>query len=313
MSEGELVLLSGNANRPLAEKISKYLKKPLTKAEVGSFSDGETHVKILEDVRGRDVFIIQPTGPSANQNLMELLVMVDAVKRASADRITAVMPYFGYSRQDRKDAPRVPISAKLVANLLTAARVDRVLTLDLHAHQIQGFFDIPLDHVYAINVFLGALKKHHLKNVVVVTPDVGGIKMARGFASRLNCDMAVVDKRRISDGNTEVMNILGDVNGKTALIVDDETSTGGSICEAAAAIKNAGADKVYAAVSHAKLAGDAVDKIANSVLEELWVTDSIPLAEDKKHPKIQVVSVGDLLGEAIKRIHTSRSISSLFK
>lgn len=312
MNEGELLLLSGNANRPLAEKIATYLKTPLVDADIGAFSDGETHVKILEDVRGRDVFIIQPTSPPTNQNMMELLVMVDAVKRASAGRITAVMPYFGYARQDRKDQPRVPISAKLVANLLTAARVDRVVTLDLHAHQIQGFFDIPLDHIYAIPVFLEYFKKKNLKDLVIVSPDVGGIKMARGYASRMGVDMAVVDKRRINDSETEVMNILGDVKDKNAIIVDDIVATAGSLCEAAAAIKKAGAKKVYSAITHPILSGPAIERLAKSEIEELCVTDSIQLSDDKQSPKITIVSVGDLMGEAIKRIHRSESISSLF-
>lgn len=313
MNEGQLVLLSGNANRPLADRIAKYLKTQLINAEVDAFSDGETHVKILENVRGCDVFIIQPTSPPTNQNMMELLVMVDAVKRASAGRITAVMPYFGYARQDRKDQPRVPITAKLVANLLTAARVDRVLTLDLHAHQIQGFFDIPLDHIYAINVFLEYYKKKNLKDLVIVSPDVGGIKMARGYAARLGVDLAVVDKRRLSDSETQVMNILGDVKGKNAIIVDDIVATAGSLCEAAAAIKKAGAKKVYSAISHPILSGPAIERLVDSEIEELCVTDSIQLPKEKEHAKIKVVTVGDLMGEAIKRIHRSESISSLFK
>lgn len=312
MNEGELILLSGNANRPLAEKIATYLNSPLVSADIGAFSDGETHVKILEDVRGRDVFIIQPTSPPTNQNMMELLVMVDAVKRASAGRITAVMPYFGYARQDRKDQPRVPISAKLVANLLTAARVDRVLTLDLHAHQIQGFFDIPLDHIYAIHVFIEYFKKKKLKDLVIVSPDVGGIKMARGYAARLGVDLAVVDKRRLSDSETEVMNILGDVKDKNAIIVDDIVATAGSLCEAATAIKKAGAKKVYSAITHPILSGPAIERLNKSEIEELCVTDSIQLTPEKQSDRITVVSVGDLMGEAIKRIHRSESISSLF-
>ncbi len=313
MKSGELILLSGNANRPLAEKIAAYLKMPLSKADIGAFSDGETHVKILDDVRGREVFIIQPTSPPTNQNLMELLVMIDAIKRASAGRISAVVPYFGYARQDRKDQPRVPITAKLVANLLTAARVDRVVTLDLHAHQIQGFFDIPLDHIYAINVFVDYFESKKLKDLVIVSPDVGGIKMARGYATRLGVDMAVVDKRRLSDSETEVMNILGDVKGKNAIIVDDIVATAGSLCEAASAIKKAGALKVFSAITHPILSGPAIERIDKSDIEELCVTDSIQLTDDKKNKKITVVSVGDLMGEAIRRIHHAESVSSLFR
>lgn len=309
----KLLVFSGNANRELANVIAKYLKTKLSNAIVDSFSDGETHVEIHEDVRGKDVFVVQPTCPPTNQSLMELLIMIDALKRASADRITAVMPYFGYARQDRKDQPRVPITAKLVANLITAARADRVLTLDLHAHQIQGFFDIPLDHLYAVNVFLEHLRKQHLKNVVIVSPDAGGVKMARGYAARLKTDMAVIDKRRISDRDTEVMNILGEVKGKTAVIVDDIVSTAGSLVEAAAALKKQGATAVYGAITHGILADPAISRIEKAPLEELWITDSIPLPQGKQHPKIKVLSIGALVGEAIRRIHTAESISGLFK
>jgi ribose-phosphate pyrophosphokinase len=280
---------------------------------VDSFSDDETHVQIEEDVRGKDVFVIQPTAPPANQNLMELLIMIDALKRASAHRITAVMPYFGYARQDRKDAPRVPITAKLVANLIAAARADRVLTLDLHAHQIQGFFDIPLDHLYAIKEFIDHIKKQKLTKAVIVSPDVGGVKMARGYAARLGTDLAVIDKRRINDQQTEVMNILGDVEGRDAVIVDDIVSTAGSLVEAAAAIKEAGAKRIFAAITHGILSGPALERISDSTLEELWVTDSIDIPKQKRLPKIKVISVANLLGEAIKRIHTSQSISGLFR
>lgn len=313
MKDGKLLLLGGNANRPLAEEIAKYLKTKIMAAEIDAFSDGETRVKILEDVRGQDVFIIQPTSPPTNQNMMELLVMVDALERASAGRITAVMPYFGYARQDRKDQPRVPISAKLVANLLVAAKVDRVLTLDLHAHQIQGFFDIPLDHIYAVNVFLKHLEQQKIKDIVVVSPDIGGVKMARGYATRLGVDLAVVDKRRLSDSETEVMNILGDVEGKNALIVDDIVATAGSLCEAAEGLKSRGANKIYAAITHGILSGPAIERLSKSPIEELWITNSIAQPQEKKHPKITVVSVGELLGEAIRRIHTNESISSLFR
>jgi ribose-phosphate pyrophosphokinase len=312
MHNGKLLLLSGNANRPLAEGIAKTLNTDLIKATVDTFSDGETRVKIEADVRGADVFVIQPISPPANQNLMELFIILDALRRASTDRITAVMPYFGYARQDRKDQPRVPITAKLVANLITAAGANRVLTLDLHAHQIQGFFDIQLDHLYAVNVFLDHLKEQNIENPVIVSPDVGGVKMARGFASRIEADLAVIDKRRISDKNTEVMNVLGDVEGKTALIVDDICASAGTLVEAAIAVKERGAKEVYAAISHGILSDPAVERIDQSNLKEVWVTDSIPLPPEKNHPKIKVLSVAPLMAEAIKRIHSAESISKLF-
>jgi ribose-phosphate pyrophosphokinase len=312
MHQGKMLLLSGNANRPLAEGIAKNLNTSLLKATVATFNDGETQVKIDDDVRGADVFVIQPIAPPANQNLMELFIIFDALRRASTDRITAVMPYFGYARQDRKDRPRVPITAKLVANLITAAGADRVLTLDLHAHQIQGFFDISLDHLYAVNVFLEHIKDKNIKDPVIVSPDVGGVKMARGYASRIEADLAVIDKRRLSDQKTEVMNVLGDVDGKTAIIVDDICASAGTLVEAAAALKAKGATKVYAAVTHGILSGPAVERIDQSVIEELWITDSIPLAPEKRHPKIKVLSIAPLLAEAIRRIHSAESISRLF-
>lgn len=307
-----MLLISGNSNRTLSDSIAKYLKQPLMKATVDTFSDGEARVQIEEDVRGEDVFVIQPTSPPTNQNLVELLVMIDALKRASAGRITAVMPYFGYARQDRKDQPRVPITAKLVANLITAARADRVLTVDLHAHQIQGFFDIPLDHLYAAKVFVDHIKSQNFKDIVIVSPDVGGVKMARGYAGRLKTDMAVVDKRRINDQETEVMNILGDVKGKTAIIVDDIVATAGSLVEAAAALKEQGATAVYATITHPVLSGPAFERISKSSLEKLWVTDTIAIPEEKQQAKIEVISIGPLVGEAIRRIHTSESVSGLF-
>ncbi|OGW81790.1 MAG: phosphoribosylpyrophosphate synthetase, partial [Omnitrophica bacterium RIFCSPHIGHO2_02_FULL_51_18] len=268
---GKIKIFSGNANPELAEKIAKFLKLPLGNALVASFSEGEVRVKINEDVRGRDVFIIQPTCPPTNNNLMELLIMMDAFRRASARRITAVMPYFGYARQDRKDQPRVPISAKLVANLLTVAGADRVLTMDLHAGQIQGFFDIPLDHLFAVNVIVEHLKKKKMKNLVIASPDVGGIKMARAYAKRLGAHLAIVDKRRIDDKHAEVMNILGDVKGKNIVIVDDLVATAGSICEASAALKSAGALRIFAAVSHPILSGPAIRRIKKSKIEEFII------------------------------------------
>lgn len=309
---GKLKLFSGNANTELAKQIASFLKTPLGDALVTTFSEGEIRVKIDEDVRGRDVFIVQPTCPPTNNNIMELLIMIDAVKRASARRITAVIPYFGYARQDRKDQPRVPISAKLVANLLTTAGADRILTMDLHASQIQGFFDIPLDHLFAVNTVVEYFSKKKIKDLVVASPDVGGIKMARAYAKRLGAQLAIVDKRRIDDKHAVVMNILGEVKGKNIVIVDDLVSTASSICEAAEALKKAGALKIMAAVSHPVLSGPAVERIQKSAIEEFIVTNSIPLDPKKKNKKIKVLSIAPLLGEAIRRIHDEESVSSLF-
>lgn len=309
---GELKIFSGNANIQLAKEIAKYLKVPLGDALVTTFSEGEIRVKINEDVRGRDVFIVQPTCPPTNNNLMELLIMIDAMKRASARRITAVMPYFGYARQDRKDQPRVPITAKLVANLVGVAGADRVLTMDLHASQIQGFFDIPLDHLFAVTVIVDYFAKKKIKNLVVASPDVGGIKMARAYAKRLGAGLAIVDKRRLDDTHAEVMSILGDVKGKNIVIVDDLVATASSMCEAAAALKKAGALKIWAAVSHPILSGPAIERIKGSPIEEFAVTDSIPLDRAKRDKVFKVLSVAPLLGEAIKRIHDEKSVSSLF-
>ena len=309
-----MLIFTGNANPKLAKRICQHLKIKLGKALVGRFSDGEVRVKIEDNVRGRDVFVIQPTCPPVNENLMELLIMLDALRRASARRITAVIPYFGYARQDRKDQPRVPITAKLVANLLTVAGASRVLTLDLHAGQIQGFFDIPLDHLYAVNVFIEYFKKLKIKNdLVVVSPDVGGIKMARAYAKRFKASLAIVDKRRNSPDSTEVMHLLGEVKGKTAILVDDLISTGSSLVEAAKVLKERGAKKIYACVTHGVLSGDAVKKLENSFIDFLVITDSIPLPPEKRSKKIKVVSVAGLFAEAIKRIHLEKSISILFK
>jgi len=312
MRNGKLVVFAGNSNVSLAKKICKYLKLELGEASVGTFSEGEVHVAIEQNVRGQDAFVVQSTCPPANDNLMELLIMIDALKRASARRITAVLPYYGYARQDRKDRPRVPITAKLVANLLTRAGADRVLTLDLHAGQIQGFFDIPLDHLFAVHVFYEYFSKKKFEDIVVVSPDVGGIKTARSYAKRFNADLAVVDKRRIDDKKTEVMNIMGEVEGKTAILVDDIVATAGSVVEAAQALKKAGAKEVYAAITHPVLSGPAIGRIKKSCLKELAVTDSIPVKASKKIPKIKVLSVSELLGEAIKRIHDEESVSCLF-
>lgn len=306
-------IFTGNAHPKLAKDIAKYLKGEVSQALVSRFSDGEVRVKIEENVRGKDVFVVQPTSPPVNENLMELLIMIDALKRASARRITAVIPYFGYARQDRKDQPRVPITAKLVANLLTTAGADRVLTLDLHAGQIQGFFDIPLDHLYAINVFVEYFSKKKFKNnLVVVSPDVGGIKMARAYAKRLRAGLAIVDKRRNTPDSTEAIHILGEVKAKVAILVDDIIATGSSLIEAAKVLKKAGTKKIYAAVTHGVLSKDAPKKLENSEISQLAITDSIPLPKEKRTSKIKVVSVAPLLGEAIKRIHEEKSISILF-
>ncbi len=308
-----MLVFSGNANPKLAKKICTYLKIKLGRALVSRFSDGEVRVKIEDNVRGKDVFVVQPTSPPVNENLMELLIMLDALKRASARRITAVIPYFGYARQDRKDQPRVPITAKLVANLLTIAGADRILTLDLHAGQIQGFFDIPLDHLYAVNVFIEYFKRIKINNnLVVVSPDVGGIKMARAYAKRFKAALAIVDKRRNSPDSTEVMHILGEVKGKNAVLVDDLIATGGSLVEAAKVLKEKGAKKIYACVTHGVLSANAVEKLENSPIDFLVITDSIELAPQKKNKRIKVVSVASLFAEAIKRIHLEESISILF-
>lgn len=311
--KNKLLVFGGNANKALATSICRCLHVKLGDSSVDKFSDGEIRVKINENVRGHDVFIIQSTCSPSNDNLMELLIMIDALKRASAQRITAVLPYFGYARQDRKDQPRVPITAKLVANLLTVSGADRVLTVDLHAGQIQGFFDIPLDHLFAVKIFCDHVKKLGLNgNLVVVSPDVGGIKTARAYAKKLKCGLAIVDKRRIDDKKAEVMHIMGDVRGKHALIVDDMVATAGSLVEAVDAIKKQGALNVYAAITHPVLCGPAIDRLKKCHLKELIVTDTIPIGPEKKLNHIKVLSVALLLAEAIKRIHCEESISVLF-
>lgn len=306
-------MFSGNAHPELAKNICKYLKVKLSDALVDRFSEGEIRVKIGENVRGKDVFIVQPISPPPNENLMELLIMIDALKRASAWRITAVIPYFGYARQDRKDQPRVPITAKLVANLLTTAGANRILTMDLHASQIQGFFDIPVDHLFAAGIFVDYFSKSKNKNLVVVSPDVGSIKMARAYAKRISGGLAIIDKRRLSPDKTEVMHILGEVEGKDALIVDDLIATGSSLIEAVETLKKAKAKSIQAAITHGVLSGSAMERIDKcKALEKLLITDSIPLDNSKKHSKIKVLSAANLLGEAIKRIHNEESVSSLF-
>jgi ribose-phosphate pyrophosphokinase len=308
----KLTIFTGNANPKLALGICDSLGVGLGEMEVGRFRDGETHVKISQNIRGKDVFVVQSTCSPANESLMELLIIMDALKRSSPRRITAVLPYFGYARQDRKDQPRVPITAKLVANLLTRAGTDRVITIDLHAGQIQGFFDIPLDHLYAVRVFVEYFQKKKLKDVVVVSPDVGGIKMARAYAKRFNAGLAIVDKRRISDVEAEVMHIMGEVEGKNVVIVDDIIATAGSLAEAVVALKKQGAKDIYAAITHPVLCGPALERLKGSEIKELVVTDTIPVEKDKQSKKITQLSVAPLLGEAIKRIHNEESVSALF-
>ena len=308
----ELVVFSGNNNKQLAKDICRNLKISLGRAMVSTFSDGETRVEIEENVRGKDAFAVQSTSCPADKSVMELLILIDALRRASAKRITAVIPYFGYARQDRKDKPRVPITAKLVANILRNAGADRILTIDLHAGQIQGFFDIPLDHLFAVNIFVKYFKAKKLKNLVVVSPDVGGIKMARAYSKAVHADLAIVDKRRINDSEAEVMNILGQVKGKNVVIVDDIVATAGSLVEAAKALKNSGALKIYAAITHPVLCGPAIDRIRKSPIEEIVVTDTIAIPKEKRISKIKQLSTASLLSDAITRIHTNKSISILF-
>ena len=308
-----LAILSGNANIELAEKICQHLNVYLADVLLSRFSEGEIRLQIKENIRGKDVFIIQPTCPPTNDNLMELLIMIDAARRASAERITAVIPYYGYARQDRKDQPRVPITAKLVANLIVSAGANRVLTMDLHANQIQGFFDIPVDHLYAINNLCEYFLSKELKNLVVVSPDVGGIKMARAYAKRLNADLAIVDKRRYNPEETSVMHLLGSVKGKNAILIDDICATAGSLVEAIDALIKEGVKDVYAAVSHGILSGPAISRLKKcTALKELVMTDSIPLDKEKQISKIKVVTISSLLAEAIHRIHDGESISCLF-
>ncbi|MDP3042170.1 MAG: ribose-phosphate pyrophosphokinase [Candidatus Omnitrophota bacterium] len=309
----KLAIFSGNANLELAHNICKDLKVKLQDALVGRFSEGEIRVKINENVRGKDVFIVQPTCPPSNDNLMELLIMIDALRRASAHRITAVIPYFGYARQDRKDQPRVPITAKLVANLLTVAGASRILTMDLHAGQIQGFFDIPVDHLFSVGVFVDYFSKMNIKDLVAVSPDVGSIKMARAYAKRVSAGLAIIDKRRVSPEKAEAIHIMGEVEDKNVIIVDDMIATGSSLIEAVEALKKAKAKTIYAAIAHGVLSGPAIERIEQCPgLEKLLITDSVPLSEDKKHLKIEVLSVASLLAEAIKRIHNEESVSCLF-
>ena len=310
--ENELGLFSGRANPELANKIAKHTGVPLGKMELSSFSDKEMYVRINENIRGKDVFLIQPTSPPANENLMELLIMIDAFQRASARRITAVISYYGYGRQDRNDEPRVPITAKLVANLVTTAGADRVLTIDLHAAQIQGFFDIKVDHLFAAPVFVDYFISKNLKNLVILSPDMGGIRRARAYANRLDASLAVIDKRRTGPNKAEVLNVVGKVKGKQILIVDDMIDTGGTLIAAVRALVKKGVQEIYVSATHPILSGSAYEMIESSSLKELVVTDTIPLKKEKVKTKIKVLSVAPLLGKAIKRIHENRSVSSLF-
>jgi len=306
-------ILSGNSNIPLAEKICTGLNIPLGRAHVKKFSDGEIQVEIEENVRGMDVFVVQSTCTPVNSYLMELLIMMDAIKRASAERITAVLPYYGYARQDRKVAPRVPITAKLVADIITTAGANRLLTIDLHAGQIQGFFNIPVDHLYAAPVMMDFIKQEYVNDLVIVSPDAGGVERARAFGKRLGASLAIIDKRRSQPNESTVMNIIGDIKGKTALLLDDMVDTAGTLTQAADALVKAGAKKVAACCTHAVLSGHALEKINQSALEKMVVSDTIPIKpEAQSCKKIVILSIASLLGEAIKRIHNNDSVSSLF-
>ncbi|HMK64509.1 MAG TPA: ribose-phosphate pyrophosphokinase [Thermodesulfobacteriota bacterium] len=311
--DNQLKFFTGNSNPNLAEKICSYMGMPNGVIQVRRFSDGEIFVEIGENVRGKDIFVMQSTCSPVNDNLLELLIIIDALRRASARRITAVMPYYGYARQDRKVAPRVPISAKLVADLITTAGARRVLTMDLHAGQIQGFFNIPVDNLFAAPILLTYIKEHFQDNLVIVSPDVGGVERARAFAKRLNAQIAIIDKRRDRPNSSEVMNIVGEVKGATAVLLDDMVDTAGTLTKAAAALAEKGAKKVYGCATHAVLSGPALDLIMKSPLEQLVLTDTIPLKEKREIcPKLKSVSIAPLLGEAIKRIHDEDSVSSLF-
>ncbi|HSS46034.1 MAG TPA: ribose-phosphate pyrophosphokinase [Burkholderiales bacterium] len=314
MAYDSLMVFTGNANPKLAEQVVKHLNIHLGRATVGRFSDGEVMVEILENVRGKDVFVLQSTCSPPNESLIELLVMVDALKRASAGRITAAIPYFGYARQDRRPrSARVPITAKMVANMLTSVGVDRLLIMDLHSEQIQGFFDIPVDNIYAMPILLGDIWKHDHQNLVVVSPDVGGVVRARAAATPLEADLAIIDKRRPRPNVAKVMNIIGEVKGRTCIIMDDMVDTANTLCEAAEALKREGAEKVLAYCTHPVLSGKAVERIENSVLDELVVTNTIPLSEAAtKCKRIRCLCVAELLGETMLRISNEDSVSSLF-
>jgi ribose-phosphate pyrophosphokinase len=311
LARSRMLLLSGSANRPLAEEIAAYVNQPLCAVTIRRFADGEIFVRIDENVRGQDVYIIQPTNPPGD-NIIELLILIDAARRASAARITAVVPYFGYARQDRKDQPRVAISAKLMANLITTAGADRVLALDFHQHQLQGFFDIPVDHLYAAPVFTQHYRQKRLHDLVVVAPDAGAAKMARGFAKRLNASFAIVDKRRPSANVAEVLNVVGEVGDRDCLIIDDMVDTAGTICEAARALKRLGAREIYACASHGLLSGPAVDRLTAAPIAEMAITNTICLPEERRFDRLKVLSIAPLLSQAIRNTHSDQSVSSLF-
>ncbi|HEX9690974.1 MAG TPA: ribose-phosphate pyrophosphokinase [Gemmatimonadales bacterium] len=307
----KMLLMAGTANRPLAEEMATELGQPLCRVTLRRFADGEIFVKIDENVRGQDVYIIQPTNPPA-ENMMELLLLIDAAKRASAARVTAVIPYFGYARQDRKDQPRVAISAKLMANLVATAGTDRVLAMDFHQHQLQGFFDIPVDHLYAAPAFVQHYRKKQLHQPVIVAPDVGGAKMARGFAKRLDASLAIIDKRRPSANIAEVLNVVGEVEGRDCLIVDDMIDTAGTMSEAVGALKRLGAREVYCCASHPLLSGPAVERLQASPVAEVAVTNTIAVPESRRFDRLKVLSIASLLAQAIRFTHSDQSVSSLF-
>src|SRR5215208_1239515 len=304
-------VLAGSANKPLAQEIKRHLGVDLCKVTLSKFADGEIFVRIDENIRGMDVFIVQPTNPPAD-NVMELLLLIDAARRASAARITAVMPYYGYSRQDRKDQPRVAIGAKLLANMIETAGADRVLGVDFHQHQLQGFFDVPVDHLYAAPVFVSHYRKKNLHELVVVAPDVGSAKMARGFAKRLNGSLAIIDKRRPQANVSEVVNVVGEVEGKDCLIPDDMIDTAGTVTEAARALKKLGAKDIYVCATHALLSGPAVERLSAAPIVEVSVTNTIAIPPERHFPQLKVLSVGDLLAKAIRFTHSEQSVSSLF-
>lgn len=313
LKEHPLQVFSGRANPALTEAICGYLQIEMGHLRLGSFSDGEIFCQIQDNVRGADVFIVQPTGRPANESLMELLIILDAFRRASPSRVCVVMPYMGYARQDRKDAPRVPITAKLVANLITSAGANRMLTIDLHAAQIQGFFDIPVDHLYAAPILIEAIRRKNLEKPVIVSPDAGGVERARAFAKRLKCDLAIMDKRRPEANKAVIMNVIGEVDGRDCVIIDDIIDTAGTLVGSAGALTERGARSVYAAGVHPVLSGPAVDRINASTLEKVLVTDTLSLSENAaKSSKIEQLSLAVLLGEAIRRIHEGASVSSLF-
>ena len=303
-------VFSGTANQELSRQIAKYLGIPLSEASIKRFSDGEISIQIGESVRGKDVFIIQSTCAPTDTNLMELLILTDALKRSSASTVTAVIPYFGYARQDRKAAPRVPITAKLVANMIETAGIDRVVTMDLHAGQIQGFFDIPVDNLYGTITFINYLKNKHLSNPIVASPDIGGVARARSLAKQLNLDLAIIDKRREKANESEVMNVIGDANGKDVILIDDMVDTAGTLIKAAAAFKERGATSVTAFCTHPVLSGPAYERIATGAIDELVVTDTIPLKEQNEH--IKVISVAPLFAEVIRRVYHDESVNNLF-